>query len=84
MKSIALALLPLFDALFAPLVIFAALILKLTRRIGVQRLPLCKRVLLFVGVFPIRNHYYEPLFDPKELQAPLSNERTLPGLDLNV
>jgi len=84
MKTVVLALLPIFDALFAPLVICAALILKLTRRVGVQRLTLCKRILLFVGVFPIRNHYYEPLFDPKELQAPLSNERLLPGLDLNV
>ena len=36
-----------------------------------------------VGVFPIRNHYYEPKFDygyPK----PLETERTLPGIDWNV
>jgi len=84
MKSVLLALFPVFDVIFSPFVALGALILKLTRRVGVQRLPLCKRILLFVGVFPIRNHYYEPLFDSHELKTPLSDERSLPGLDLNV
>jgi hypothetical protein len=29
------------------------------------------------------NHYYEPTFHPRELRRSLSDERTLPGLDLN-
>jgi predicted O-methyltransferase YrrM len=37
-----------------------------------------------VGVFPIQNHYYEPLFDGKVLVKPLSEDRNLPGVDWNV
>ena len=54
------------------------------RRIGVDRLASCKKALLWAGVFPIRRHYYEPLFDTEPLRAGLSAERGLPGIDLNV
>ena len=54
------------------------------RRLGVERLPLCRGVMLKVGVFPIRKHYYEPLFDTEPLRLSLSNERHLPGVNLNV
>jgi hypothetical protein len=38
-----------------------------------------------IGVFPIRDHYYyEPAFNPRHLRSDLSDERRLPGLDLNV
>jgi cephalosporin hydroxylase len=37
-----------------------------------------------IGLFPIRNHYFEPLFDDTNLRYPLSDDRYLPGLDLNV
>jgi len=40
--------------------------------------------LLQVGVFPIRNHYYEPLFDGRQLRHKLSQKRRLPGIDWNV
>lgn len=38
---------------------------------------------MHVGVFPILNHYYEPLFDSRNLNAPLSDARVLPGIDWN-
>jgi hypothetical protein len=62
----------------------AALILKIVRRFGVGRLPLCKRALLDVGVFPIINHYYEPQFDMKGIKRPVSVERSLSGIDWNI
>jgi predicted O-methyltransferase YrrM len=37
-----------------------------------------------VGVFPIRDHYYEPLFQSSALRRPLDEVRSLPGIDLNV
>ncbi len=37
-----------------------------------------------VGVFPIRNHYYEPMFDPRALTRPLDEPRSLPGIDWNT
>ena len=47
-------------------------------------MTLCKRALMQVGVFPIRNHYYEPLFDSRMLKHPLERERSLPGIYWNV
>lgn len=39
---------------------------------------------MHVGVFPIRNHYYEPQFDFRELRESLSESRSLPGINWNV
>lgn len=75
--------LPLLDLLAAPLVWPAALLLKLVRRTGVQWLPLCRRVLLGTGVFPVVDHYFEPRFDYRALRHPLDRDRTLPGIAWN-
>jgi len=37
-----------------------------------------------LGVFPIRNHYYEPQFDFRSAKSPLSQDRLLPGIDWNI
>lgn len=42
-----------------------------------------KRIFCMLGVYPLRDHYYEPLFNPAHLRKPLDQDRTLPGLDLN-
>ena len=41
------------------------------------------KILKNIGVFPIRNHYYEPLFDDSMLRLPLEQTRHLPGVVLN-
>jgi hypothetical protein len=78
---------PAGDLLLAPLVLLAALLMKLVRRVGVYRMTVSRAILRAVGVFPIRDHYYEPMFDPRQLarpvSAPSSGARALPGLDLN-
>lgn len=84
MKTLLLKLLPLVDVLMVPLVYPSALVLKLVRRAGVHRLPACKRALLTVGVFPIRDHYYEPQFQFPSGFDPTGRDRPLPGLDWNV
>lgn len=71
----------LFDALLSVFVLPAGAVLWIVRRIGVWRLKICKRVLLAIGVFPIRNHYYEPRFDYRGDDLP---PRKLPGIDWNV
>jgi hypothetical protein len=75
---------PLADVVLAPFAVPAALLMKLIRRVGVDHLPLCKRVLLGVGVFPIRSHYYEPQFDMRGQPRIDTGDRDLPGLDMNV
>jgi predicted O-methyltransferase YrrM len=82
-KKLLAALLPAADLLLAPLLVPAALLMKAIRRAGVERMPLCRWLLIRIGVFPIRDHYYEPLFDVRRLRRPLSQERELPGIDWN-
>jgi hypothetical protein len=82
MKSIAGS--SLMDIFLFPFVLFSAVILLIVRRIGFKRLKKCKLALLKVGIMPIRNHYYEPLFDKRNLSKPLSDNRQLPGIDWNI
>ncbi|MDH5542737.1 MAG: class I SAM-dependent methyltransferase [Nitrospinota bacterium] len=84
MKQMMMAMIPIFDVALYLLIYPAAILLKIVRRIGVQRLPFCKKALLHVGVFPIRNHFYEPLFDHRQLKNSLFQDRELPGIDFNV
>jgi len=84
MKRWILQFLPLADIFLLPFVYASAWLLKNVRRAGVHRLPKCKKALLAVGVFPIRNHYYEPQFDHRTPKIPLSQDRILPGIDWNV
>ncbi|WP_196810077.1 class I SAM-dependent methyltransferase [Mycobacterium sp. 360MFTsu5.1] len=78
------ALAPLIDVIFVPIVFVASLVMKLVRRFGIERLPRTRWLFRTVGIFPIRNHYYEPLFDTSVLTRPLEEDRVLPGLDLNI
>jgi hypothetical protein len=83
MKALIQRLLPVADLILPPLVYPAAWLLKQIRYAGVHRLPRCKRALLQVGVFPIRNHFYEPQFDHRDLR-PDSSVRALSGIDWNI
>ena len=51
---------------------------------GVQNLPHTKNALMNVGVFPIRDHYYEPQFDNRNPSPDFSQDRNLRGIDWNV
>ena len=74
------ALVRLADPLLAVAIIPAALLMRLARWLGVQRLPWTKLTFEKIGVFPIRDHYYEPLFSSRHIRAPLDRERDLPGI----
>jgi hypothetical protein len=74
---------PAIDVLSAPFVVSAAALLKGVRSFGVQRLPLCRSVLIWLGVFPVRRHYYEPQFDFRA-SGQVVTARSLPGLSLDV
>ena len=73
----------IIDILLVPFVYLSAVVMYSVRRTGVHRLPLSKKVLLKRGVFPITNHYYEPLFETEGVRDKLKKERDLPGIDLN-
>jgi len=73
-----------FDMVFAMIAAPCARLLLKYRNTGSARLPQTTRTLKKIGLFPIRKHYYEPLFDDSSLTRPLSDDRALPGIDLNV
>ena len=70
------------DILVSPAVFVGALPLKFVRSLGIADFPLSKAALLKVGVFPIQNHFYEPLFDTRGL--PPRTKRDLPGIDFQL
>ena len=72
---------PIIDLALIPLVSLSALILKLYRRFGSLRLQLNTKILKLIGVFPIRDHYNEPLFNDNHLKKKLGEKRNLPGID---
>jgi predicted O-methyltransferase YrrM len=77
---------PLFrilDILVSPFTLLASLLFFCIRKMRVANMPLSKFIFKKVGVFPILNHYYEPLFDDRILRQPLDRERPLPGIRWN-
>lgn len=72
------------DVLLVLLTAVAAAWLKAVRTVGVQNMPVSRWVLRRIGMLPIRDHYYEPLTNPRQVRFPLDRDRDLPGIDLNV
>lgn len=71
-----------FDIILVPFVFIAGKIFVVVRRLTAH-LPLTRKILLYAGMFPIRDHYYEPMFNPKHLRHSLRDDRNLPGIDFN-
>lgn len=74
---------PIIDFVGLPIVMLGGLYLKAVRRAGMKRMPLSRQTLIGMGIFPIRDHYYEPLFNPKYLTHSLRDDRDIPGIDFN-
>ncbi|HMH24182.1 MAG TPA: class I SAM-dependent methyltransferase [Puia sp.] len=77
---------PLFrilDILLSPFTLMASLLFFSIRKMRVAKMPLSKMIFKKVGVFPILDHYYEPLFNDAHLRFPLDKDRNLPGIGWN-
>lgn len=57
-----------FDLLFSPVTFLGSLWFRVIRYWGIKNLPITKRVLLRLGVYPLVDHYYDPLFDYRKLR----------------
>lgn len=71
-----------FDPLIAFATMIAAPFIFLICRAG-KDAPLTRAVLDRLGMSVIRHHYYEPVIRPADIRKPLTEERALPGVDLN-
>jgi hypothetical protein len=74
----------ILDILLLPISFPYSFFFKATRKRRFKNLPLTKNILLKVGVYPIIDHYYEPLFNLKHLKRSLRLDRNLPGIDFNI
>jgi hypothetical protein len=75
---------PLIDFLVFLPTVLAAQWMKLIRALGVSRLPGARWAFRKVGIFPIRDHYYEPLFNTQKLKTSLRKDRSLPGINWDL
>jgi predicted O-methyltransferase YrrM len=73
----------IYDFLASPLTLLTAFQMRILRRYGVLHFPIAKRILLKFGVFPIRRHFYEPLFHGGDLTKKLEDPRSLPGIQFD-
>ncbi len=69
----------LVDFALVPFTFCAALYFKVSRRRGFGARPASSAIFRLLGVLPISDHYYEPLFIEPTTKTP----RALPGVDLN-
>tara|TARA_B110000967_G_C18834281_1_gene535753 strand:+ start:45 stop:992 length:948 start_codon:yes stop_codon:yes gene_type:complete len=73
----------IYDILISILIIPAALILLKYRKRGSIHHPIATRILRWIGLFPIRDHYYDPQFIFQNNGKNFIQDRYLPALNLN-
>jgi predicted O-methyltransferase YrrM len=84
-KSLALRVTaPVIDFLLLPFIALASVPFRLFRRFGAHRLPVARTLFRRLGFWPLRRHYYDPLFDPRDLSRPIGAPRSLPGISWNL
>ena len=73
----------LLDVLLSPLIILSAIIFRYVKKNSFIGFGIAKRIMLTVGIYPVLDHYYEPLFNRKYLRHSLRDDRNLPAIDFN-
>ena len=72
------------DIIISITIIPSAIIMILFRKIGSHKLKISKSILKKIGVYPITDNYYEPLFNFDNLKNELNKKRNLPGVSFNI
>ena len=66
-----------------PFTFLSVLWLKIIRLVGIGYFE--EKIFMGIGILPIRDHYYQPLINPKKyLIKSLRSDRELPGIDFNT
>ncbi len=63
------------------ILIFAIPGMYIFTRLGSRKLKFSRELLKNIGIYPIRDHYYYPLFKDSKLKKSLREPRYLPGID---
>jgi hypothetical protein len=72
----------IFDVLLSPLTLAAVIWFRVAKFWGLRKLPIMRSLFLKVGVAPIVDHYYEPLFDYRKLPSKKFGE--VQGINLRI
>lgn len=72
------------DGVLAPATLLSAWYFLLLRKNRLVQLPITRTILGRIGVYPLLDHYYEPLFRTQLLDRKFHDRRVLPAVDLNV
>ncbi len=72
----------LASALFSPLTLLSAVWLRAVRAHLDSKAS--RSLMRAAGTWPLLNHYYEPISDPRRLPADYDEENELPGIDLDA
>ncbi|MCL6261226.1 class I SAM-dependent methyltransferase [Aquiflexum sp. TKW24L] len=66
-----------------PFTLLSSMWLRFVKKAGTGKIG--NRIFMRLGIFPILDHYYEPMINPKKyLTKSLREDRELPGIDYNV
>jgi hypothetical protein len=82
-KKFSKTILQIADILASPIILVCSVVLMVFRRIGIENIPMSRKIFDTVGVYPILDHYYEPLFKMSRIKKSLKEDRVLPGIDFN-
>ena len=72
------------DLILVPFTLLSTLLMWSIRRVGLEKLYFSNLICKFVGVMPVRNHYYEPQFIYSRSETEDINQRKLNGINMNV
>lgn len=85
LKRLLMAIFDMFlDIVLLPVNMVTIFWLKRARKRKFKYQNVTKKILFKIGVFPIIDHYYEPLFNTKYLYKSLREDRYLPAIDFNI
>lgn len=74
----------LFDLILSPLTLLSVLWLRQIRKWGIIFMSCSNSIFERNACYPVTDHYYDPLFLPKDVHYPLISDRLLPGIDMRV
>lgn len=82
MRKILKNIIKLLLLLATPITYLSTLWLKFVKRMGASKLD--DRIFMSLGIFPVADHYYQPLVNPRKyLKKSLRDDRELKGIDFN-
>lgn len=84
MKNLYLFAFKFTEVLMVPFTLLSIYWFRVIRRVGILRAVVSEKMFMMGGMYPLVDHYYDPLFNPeKYLDKAKRENRVLTGIDMN-